>query len=140
MATFQRTPNARWQAQVRRFGKKAFKVFDTRADAEAWAEDIEEEWRQEYETTTHLFSRYGAVAAAWEYARRVIRGGRKEEPQDEEIAAFLLDHSPMRQVLQLDLLADQTAAGVLAHKAYLEQQMDRAVEAAAADRAIEDDD
>jgi hypothetical protein len=141
MPTFQQTPNGRWQAQIRRHGRRSFKVFDTRGEAEEWASLVEAEARDAYEGTVRILKRHGAFLAAWGHAERVLRsGGGGREPEDATIAAFIADSVPLQKIAGMiagympNPQQPVTAEQVLAIKAALEMQVEAVAEVAAAER------
>jgi hypothetical protein len=138
MAAFTKQENGSWKVAVRRYGRHAFRRFPTRPEAEVWAAEVEEEWRQVYEMNTRLYQRNGALMSAWQLARFQLLSGRDSEPDDEAIAATIAHDPTLKYIARLHLVP-QTTKSVLAERDHLEELMQRAVADATEDHRKEDD-
>lgn len=128
MASIRKIPNGHWQVQVRRFGRKLSKVFDTHQEAEDFARRVEEQWKRDYEMETSVYARYGAFMAAWQLARLQLLGdGWDREPDEWTIATEIARDSSLRFIAFLHH-APQTALTIMEHRAALEHDMTTAAD------------
>jgi hypothetical protein len=76
-----------WQAEVRRYGRKVYRTFSTREEAESYVELIEGELHQLQQVKAASDNRYSAIVAVWQFAyREVQQANHGGEPSPEAVA------------------------------------------------------
>jgi hypothetical protein len=87
-----------WQAEVRRYGRKVYRTFATREEAESYATAIEEELARARLFADAFSNRYSGFVAVWQFAFRELRQLNGADPTNEEIAAHIAAAPQLLQI------------------------------------------